>query len=152
MMIAALALAALIGAPQTAPEPDYLGRGCGYTPGANALSEIVFGNFDRDRRFSFADQYGRSVRVDGGWTHPDQTPFSDAPGAAWVAARPTINVKGHEYQLDGLPMVMGINEVRWIAEVDGRAVTAEPFPGVPERVFVLTEPLGCTFQRYVRKV
>ena len=151
-MIAALAFAALLGAQQTAPEPDFLGRGCGYTPGANALSEVVFGNFDSDRRFPFADQYGRSVRIDGRWTHPDRTPFGDAPGAAWVAAHPTITVMGHEYHRDSLPLVMGITEVNWIAEVDGRAVTAEPFSGVPDRVFVLTEPLGCTFQRYARKV
>lgn len=148
MMIAALALAAVLFGPQDVPQPEYLGRGCGYIPGAKALIEIELGNFDRDRRFPFADQYGRSVRIDGRWTHPDQTPFSDAPGPAWVEAHPTITVKGHVYRRDSLPMVMGISEVNWIAEVDGRAVTAEPFSGVPDRVFVLTEPVGCTFQRY----
>ena len=148
MSTTVLLIAAVLGAQQSGPQPEHLGRGCGYTSGAAALAELEFGNFDSERRYPFADQYGRSVRVAGQWTHPDQTPWSDARGEAWAEAHPTITVGGRQYQRDGLPWVMALNESRWIAEVDGRAVTAEPHSGVPATVYVLTQPLGCTFQRY----
>lgn len=148
MTTTALLIAALLGVQQTDPQPDGMGRGCGFTPGSDRLFEIVVGRFESEKPLPIADQYGQSVRIDGRWTHPDQTPHGAVAGRAWIEAHPTITVRGREYQRHGLPLVFGIGELRWFAEIDGRAATVEPFAQTPEVLYVLTEPTSCGFQPY----
>lgn len=156
MWTAALLLSALIGAPQTPAKvpgfhPQSVRSGCGFTSGARELFSIEVGHFNSEDRIPVADEYGQSVRVEGRWTHPDQSPHGGAAGRAWIEAHPTISFNGRDYERSGLPLVMGMNEVSWVAEVDGRAVTSLALARAPAVLYVLTEPTSCGFQRYELK-
>lgn len=136
---------------QPAYNPDSVREGCGYVAGTDHLFRIEVGLFF-DGEPPFADQYGQSVRVNGRWTHPDQSPYPDGRSRPWYRDNEPITVRGLDYVKYGLPRVLGLNEVEWFAELDGLAVTAEPGATEPEVVYVLIDPAGCGFQPYQRRV
>ena len=156
MMITALAFAALLGAqqPPAAQQPVYkpesIRSGRGYVAGTDHLFPIEIGLF-YDDRLPFADSHGQSVRVNGKWTHPEQSPYTAAEIPAWYRGNEPITVGGHAYEKYGLPRVLGLDEVEWFAELDELAVAAEPGQTEPEVVYVLVEPANCGFQPYQRK-
>ena len=160
MMIAALVLAAaLAGAPQQTAnptgqqpvyKPDRIREGCGYRPGDTALTPIEVGVFfDGDP--PFANREGHSIRIDGQWTHPDQSPWPDGRARDWFRNSDPIMVDGRRYVKYGLPRVLGRDEVEWFAEHDGLAVAAEAGLTDPGVVYVLVEPANCGFQPYQRE-
>ena len=132
-------------------KPDRVRDGCGYVAGTDHLFPIEVGLFF-DGEPPFADQYGQSVRVNGKWTHPDQSPYPDGRSRPWYRDNEPITVGGRDYVKYGLPRVLGLNEVEWIAELDGLAVAAEPGATDPEVVYVLVGPAECGFQPYQRQV
>jgi len=156
MMITALAFATLLGAqqPPVAQQPVYapesIRAGCGYVPGTDHLFPIEIGLFYDDEP-PFADSHGQSVRVNGKWTHPELSPYTAAEIPAWYRDNEPITIDGREYEKYGLPRVLGIREVEWIAELDRLAVAAEPGQAAPEVVYLLVEPANCGFQPYQRK-
>lgn len=159
-MFAALALAAALAsqpqAAKPAPKlptyiPDRVRAGCGYTPGAAAITSIEVGVFFDDDP-PFADEQGQSVRIDGRWTHPDQSPYRHGRSRSWYVNNEPITVRGRGYVKYGLPRVLGLDEVVWFAEHDGLAVAAEAGVPRPEVVYVLVDPAGCGFQPYQRQV
>lgn len=157
MMISLLALAVLAGAPQTAPaqepvyKPERIREGCGYVAGTDHLFPIEVGLFWDDEP-PFADEQGQSVRINGRWTHPEQSPYRQGRGRAWFVNNEPITVRGRDYVKYGLPRVLGLDEVTWFAEHDRLAVAAEPGATQPEVVYVLVEPANCGFQPYQRAV
>ena len=154
MIITALTLALLTGqqaAQQPVYKPDRVREGCGYLSGSRTLIPIEIGLFYDDEP-PFADEYGQSIRVGTRWTHPHQAPYADGRTRSWYRDNEPITVRGREYVKYGLPRVLGLNEVEWIAEHDGLAVAAEPGASAPEVVYVLVEPASCGFQPYQRAV
>lgn len=157
MILTALAFAALAAAqqkpavPLPAYAPDRVRAGCGYVAGTDHLFPIEVGVFLQDEP-PFADRFGQSVRVNGRWTHPDHSPFTVAPMTDWRRDNLPITVAGREYVKYGLPRVLALDEVEWVAELDGLAVAAEPGSDDPEVVYVLVQPAECGFQPYQRKV
>jgi hypothetical protein len=155
-MIAALAVAAaLSGLPQqtanpAGQQPVYIREGCGYRPGAATITAIEVGVFfDGDP--PFANREGHSIRINGQWTHPDQSPFPDGRSKAWFVQNEPITVGGGSYVKYGLPRVLGREDVTWLAELDGLAVAAEAGLEEPEVVYLLVEPANCGFQPYQRQ-
>lgn len=153
MMITALAVSALLGlqqppaARQVVYQPDRIREGCGYVAGGRALIPIEVGVF-YDSDPPFADLYGQAIRVNGQWTHPDQSPYPGGASRAWYRDGGPISVAGRDYVKYGLPRVLALNEVVWFAEHDGLAVAAEPGATVPEVIYVLAQPADCGFQPY----
>ena len=123
--------------------------GCGYVTGTDHLFPIEVGLFFDDE--PIADDYGQSVRVNGRWTHPDQSPHADARTRPWYRDNEPVTVGGRDYVKYGLPRVLGLNEVEWFAEFDGLAVVAEPGETAPEVIYVLVGPAECGFQPYQRR-
>ncbi|MBF0664485.1 MAG: hypothetical protein IR159_02885 [Brevundimonas sp.] len=135
--------------PQTAYQPERIREGCGYVPGRDRLFPIEIGLF-YDGDPPFADHYGRAVRVNGQWTHPDQSPYPDGRTRPWYIDSEPITVRGRDYVKYGLPRILGLNEAEWFAELDGLAVVAEAGAADPEVVYVLVDPADCGFQPYQR--
>jgi len=160
MTITALVLAAVLaGAPQQTANPagqqpvqtpDRIREGCGYQAGATAITPIEVGVFFDGA--PFANREGHSIRINGQWTHPEQSPFPDGRSKAWFIQNEPITVRGRSYVKYGLPRVLGRDEVAWFAELDGLAVAAEAGIEEPEVVYLLVEPANCGFQPYQRAV
>ncbi len=161
MMIAALVLAAAVaGAPQQSAnpagqqpvyKPDRIREGCGYVGGTDHIFAIEVGVFF-DGDAPFANQEGHAVRINGRWTHPEQSPYGHGRGRTWFRDNEPITVRGREYVKYGLPRVLGRDEVTWFAELDGLAVAAEAGVTEPEVIYLLVEPTNCGFQPYQRAV
>lgn len=136
--------------PPVRPQPDYkperVRAGCGYVTGTDHLFPIEVGLFFDDE--PIADHHGQSIRVDGQWSHPDQSPYADARTRPWYRDNEPITVGGRDYVKYGLPRVLGLTEVDWLAEFDGLAVVAEPGETDPEMIYVLVGPAECGFQPY----
>lgn len=156
MTITALALAALLGVQQhtavqqSAHLPDRVREGCGYESGSRRLIPIEVGVFLSGNP-PFANPEGHSVRIDGRWTHPAQTPYPEGRSRGWYRTNEPITVGGRNYVKYGLPRVLGRDEVVWFAEHDGLAVAAEEGQTEPEVVYLLVEPANCGFQPYQRQ-
>ena len=152
MMITALAVSALFSlqqapaAQQPVYKPESIRAGCGYVAGTDHLFAIEIGLFYDDE--PIADHYGQSVRVNGRWIHPDQSPYPSGRERTWYRDNEPINVGGREYVKYGLPRILGRSEVEWFGELDGLAVVAEPGTTEPEVVYVLIDPAECGFQPY----
>lgn len=130
-------------------KPERVRPGCGYVTGTDHLFPIEVGLFFDDE--PIADHYGQSIRVNGRWTHPDQSPYADARTRPWFRDNEPITVRGRDYVKYGLPRVLGLNEVEWLAEFDGRAVVTGPGETAPEVIYVLVSPAECGFQPYQRR-
>jgi hypothetical protein len=160
MMIAALALAAAIGAPSpsiaiqqaTGPVPDRTGIWwCGFTPGGKQLLPVPYGAFFSNDDASFVDRNGYAYFTREGWTDISKTPFTGAEGRDWFRNNEPLVVNGATYAKYGLPRILGPNEVAYLTEHDEVGVFAEPDSGdTPEVIYAMVAP-DCSFQPYQRR-
>jgi hypothetical protein len=159
MMIAALVLAASLGAspsapPQqdAAPTPDRTGLWwCGYTPGGRRLLPVPYGAFFTHDDAPFVDSNGYAYFLGKSWGRITDTPFTGAEGRDWFTDSRELAINGAAYVKYGLPRILGADEVTWLTEHEEVGVFAEPDTGAtPDVIYVLVAP-DCSFQPYRRR-
>jgi hypothetical protein len=94
----------------------------------------------------------KTIKVNGAVKKLDDVYSYEGAGYAasqmWFINSEKIKVKGKGYVKYGLPRVLGVTEVKKIADYDGISVFAEDRPGIPEVVY-LPVRRGCEFQPYM---
>lgn len=92
------------------------------------------------------------MTVNGHETVFDESVAGSAKGKPWLDPYRPIVVGKDRYVQYGLPRVIELNALTWVAEKDGVAIMAEK--GNPSRdvLYVLTQAAGCEFQPYRRDV
>ena len=121
----------------------YETEACIYRPGSQRLEA------GRGKR----DQTLAALMIDGVETPQERTGVSQAEGRDWFVNSQPIRIGGRTYVKYGLPRVLRINEVEYLAEHDGVVFAAET--GVnearPEVLYALVRTVGCEFQPYERQ-
>ena len=121
-------------------------RVCGYRPGAARMIEVP-------ARTEYGPNGIEGAALVGGRTVPwKQAGYAEgARGKPWSIANEPLQLLGTVYVKYGLPRVLSVSEVEWIANKEGVPIFSEVGSAEREVLYVLHNPFECSFQPYERK-
>ncbi|RYD59854.1 MAG: hypothetical protein EOP60_01025 [Sphingomonadales bacterium] len=136
-------IGALLGLSLAAQPQQQVTEVCAYKPGSKKLA-LVQARTLNQAPTGVVIVNGRDIA----W---DKSGFVDAAGKSWSIKNEPIQFGGKTYVKYGLPRVLSLNEVEWIGEKDGAAISAERGLADREVIYVLHRGLECAFQPYEMK-